>query len=380
MVKLFVSYARIDIDKVEGIIDTLRQRYEHGNVWYDQELHNRGGENWWEQILDAISEADIFVYLLSKESVESAYCQAEFLEAQRLHKRFIFIQIRDKTPLPETISSKQYTDMSRSATDHKIWIGVYNSIDYQISQIPKRTPKPTLPNRTPRPSQTETETPRADDTPTRTTPKIELRAVEAPQGNSILIQILIGLFVTVVGGVILFFVINSLTTPTPDPTPTQVADNPTETNTPLPTVEETQEVRTTDTPTPTDTLTPTITTTPSPTDTPDVIAAAQQVIEQQTAQALIDQATATSARATQDESLRLTQNANLTATAILWTATPTPDFTQTVNAILTQWADETATAQANIETKCESYCDRNIMDSNSHTHFNTHSNPNAHAP
>jgi serine/threonine protein kinase len=99
--------------------------------------------------------------------------------------------------------------------------------------------------------------------------------------------------------------------------------------------------------TPEPTTAPTITLT----NTPDVVEAAQQVIAQQTAQAIIEEASATSARTTQN-------SANATTTATLWTKTPTPDLTATIDGLLTLWAEATAiqasfngTATATLWTK-----------------------------
>jgi formylglycine-generating enzyme required for sulfatase activity len=365
MAKFFVSYARIDVVLAEQIIEVLRQRYGHANVWYDQELHNRGGENWWEEILDAIDEADIFVYLLSKESVESPYCQAEFIEAQRLQKRLIFIQVRDRTPLPDMIASRQYADMSKGINNLKIWTSLYNSIEHQISKIPKRRPRPLTPERTPRPEQSESSQVRPNDAPAETTPKLEpVMPVPTNGDGGWKQQIVIGIIVTVIGGLILSFLLGQFNggdgaseTGGENPVPTTaVAQQPTE----APTIDETDDSEDTndvgtaflpsETPEPTQTPTSMPTETPTNistlTNTPDVVEAAQQVLQQQTAQAIIEQATATSARATQEESLQRTQDANLTATATLWTPTPTPNLTATIDRILTQWAEETATQQS----------------------------------
>lgn len=172
--KFFISYARVDNPLIQPIVEIFRRRYGYENVWYDQELHNRGGEDWWVEILHAIKEADIFVYLLSKESAESPYCRAEFEEAQRLRKRFIFIQVRDRTPFPASIANRQYIDMSDGVNDALTLTGLYNSIDYQITQIPPRPLRPTSPAPTPKPYQAEPVVVRAPDMPATETLPLDL--------------------------------------------------------------------------------------------------------------------------------------------------------------------------------------------------------------
>jgi serine/threonine protein kinase len=126
-------------------------------------------------------------------------------------------------------------------------------------------------------------------------------------------------------------------TETESPTETRLpTDAPSPTNTDFPTE--------TDTPVPTDTYTPTDT--PTATNTPDVAAAAQTVIAQQTSQSIIDNATATAAQLTANAQATEVESVNQTAAATLWTATPTPNFTASVEALMTEWAIDTATQQA----------------------------------
>jgi hypothetical protein len=74
------------------------------------------------------------------------------------------------------------------------------------------------------------------------------------------------------------------------------------------------------------------------------------VLEQQTAQAILDASTGTAARLTEYKEIKEIENANQTATATFWTATLTPDLTQTVGSILTEWWQGTATRNAQIAT------------------------------
>ena len=69
MARIFISYSRVDRYIVEDLSDKLRRLYGHDNVWFDEGLH--GGDIWWEEILDEIAARDIFVYVLSNESVQS---------------------------------------------------------------------------------------------------------------------------------------------------------------------------------------------------------------------------------------------------------------------------------------------------------------------
>src|SRR5215207_7545193 len=98
MARIFISYSRVDRPFTEQLARRLRRVYGHEAVWFDEELH--GGQAWWEEILAQIANCDIFVYLLSQDSVESDYCQKELAEARRVQKQILPCIIRDRTPIP----------------------------------------------------------------------------------------------------------------------------------------------------------------------------------------------------------------------------------------------------------------------------------------
>lgn len=140
MTRIFISYSRVDIDIVESrIYKLLARKYQPENVWYDDQIH--GGDDWWQAILDSIAYADIFVYVLTNESVSSEYCQAEFHEAQRLQKFIVTIQVRDRTKLDGALSAIQYIDMKPTADQADAVARLFTAIDRQdVKQIRRRKP------------------------------------------------------------------------------------------------------------------------------------------------------------------------------------------------------------------------------------------------
>src|SRR5689334_9997993 len=108
MAQFFISYSRVDHTFVKDFVEQLRDMFPQHSTWYDGSLH--GGDHWWQEILKQIDQCDIFIYLLSNESVTSPYCQAEFREAQRLQKSIITVQVRDRTTLSPELSEIQYVD------------------------------------------------------------------------------------------------------------------------------------------------------------------------------------------------------------------------------------------------------------------------------
>jgi hypothetical protein len=150
--QIFISYSRVDTEKAEWLINRLKRSFPDATIWYDKHLKGRGGQNWWNTILDAIEESDIFLFLLSNESLASEYCQAEFTESQRLKRPFIAVQLRDRTKIPASLSDYQYVDLvERGSTEDPyddlvgsiqwLWEGGARAKQKRFSKK-QRTPKP----------------------------------------------------------------------------------------------------------------------------------------------------------------------------------------------------------------------------------------------
>ena len=315
MTKLFISYAHNDTYIASGIIALLRRRYGHAEVWFDEELSNRGGSDWWQEILKAIKEADVFVYLLSDDSVKSPYCQAEFQEAQRLQKPFVLVQVRDNTKLPENIAARQYIDMKSGAGDATLAISLVNSIDHQKNEA-KRNPKPLWVPATLRPNQGEITTVRENpgievDTPTLQLPKAPVN----PRTLDFITQVASGIVAAIIAGIILALVLRppdsaNQATPSSTATTAVIGQLPTPTATPP--------------------LAP-------PTDLPIELVVGTLDAESTLQQATANEQATFSARATV-YAVGTQSIADQTATATLWTSTPTPNVTASIEAFRTQRA------------------------------------------
>lgn len=175
MTRIFISYSRVDRRFVEGLTDKLRRIYTHDNVWFDEGLH--GGDIWWEEILDQIAEREIFIYVLSNESVQSEYCQAEFEEARRLQKQIVTVQARDRTQLTENLSDIHYVNMAGGSDDGDALADLIRAINKRMKNVPKRQSKPLWEPRTSKPQQ-ESEVPRQDTAPEVDTPLLEIPSIE----------------------------------------------------------------------------------------------------------------------------------------------------------------------------------------------------------
>ena len=108
--KIFVSYARVDKPYCIRIIETLNAH----EVWYDQRLY--AGQDWWKEILRRLDWCDVFVYLLSPDSVASLYCRRELEIARRLKRDIVPVLINRGTVLPDNMNEWQYVDLCDNLT------------------------------------------------------------------------------------------------------------------------------------------------------------------------------------------------------------------------------------------------------------------------
>lgn len=108
--RIFVSYAREDKPYCIRVIETLHAH----DVWYDQRLY--AGQDWWKEILRRLDWCEIFIYLLSPDSIASLYCRREVEIARRLKRHIIPVLINKETILPDKMKNWQYVDLSESLT------------------------------------------------------------------------------------------------------------------------------------------------------------------------------------------------------------------------------------------------------------------------
>jgi hypothetical protein len=112
--KVFISYARIDVDAVQVIYNGLLK--ENHYPWMD--IHNiKGGENWLRAIYKAIKESEIFVAVLSHNSVSRrGVIQKELKKALdkwegMLPDDIYIIPVRlDDCPIPELLKDFHVID------------------------------------------------------------------------------------------------------------------------------------------------------------------------------------------------------------------------------------------------------------------------------
>lgn len=154
--RILVSYSRADEPFLEQFVELLGEAFPGHTIWYDRKIS--GGDDWWGRILNEIAACDLFIYLLSNDSLESPYCQAEFREALRLRKLYLGVIVRAKTDLnrtpadlQEAIRHYQWIDMSGGFKDARTNARLYRAVNQQVGAIPAEAPLPHFSQPTPSP-------------------------------------------------------------------------------------------------------------------------------------------------------------------------------------------------------------------------------------
>lgn len=85
---IFVSYAHKNADIVHPFISVLQEKY---NVWFDEGIHF--GREWDDEIMTKIENCNLFLFIVTKESLVSPNCKDELAQARDLNKEFINILV-----------------------------------------------------------------------------------------------------------------------------------------------------------------------------------------------------------------------------------------------------------------------------------------------
>jgi WD40 repeat protein len=95
MSDVFISYSRKDIAFARLIRESLLQ--SQIDIWIDWE-RIPVGEKWWDEICQAIENANVFMFIISKNSIGSSVCKDEINHALKNHKRIIPILVDNLKP------------------------------------------------------------------------------------------------------------------------------------------------------------------------------------------------------------------------------------------------------------------------------------------
>jgi TIR domain len=125
MKKIFISYSRSDSAAVTHLVGQLTAG--EYRVWHDSTI--AGGQHWWARILAEIRECDLFLFALSRASVDSEACRRELDYAYALGKPLIPVRVQDDInpqALSRPLAEIQVIDYLKPAADLMRVVGAIN--------------------------------------------------------------------------------------------------------------------------------------------------------------------------------------------------------------------------------------------------------------
>jgi hypothetical protein len=137
--RAFISYARQDAARLPDLQAQLRAL--DYDVWVDAAL--KGGQTWWEEIIEQIRRSDVVVVVVSTASLASRACARERGYAEALGKPILPVAIeRPSQALPSTLVSRHFVDYPADSAK-----GAF-ALAAALASIP---PAPALPDPLPEP-------------------------------------------------------------------------------------------------------------------------------------------------------------------------------------------------------------------------------------
>src|SRR5579883_656777 len=111
---VFLSYSRRDLPLTMELAEHLKRM--GCKVWFDQQII--GGQQWWQSIIDHIRAADLFLFVLTAESLVSPACAQEYDYAAKARKRILPVLAADDVDirlLPAALQQIQVVDVRHRA-------------------------------------------------------------------------------------------------------------------------------------------------------------------------------------------------------------------------------------------------------------------------
>lgn len=143
MPKAFVSYARADRKDVDDLVSQLDMAGVQ--VWFDAE--QRGGQTWWDVILNQVLVNDVFLAILSPASLKSTSCARELEWALKLGRHIVPVTLVMPLPraLPTQFAQRQVVDYSDSASRHEAALALVGRLNALQAAPPPPDPLPDPP-------------------------------------------------------------------------------------------------------------------------------------------------------------------------------------------------------------------------------------------
>lgn len=110
----FVSYSSKNPAERAAVVEELVKLNTVSDVWFDDALKSRGGQEWWDKILEQVRNRDLFVFVLTPQSLLSFACYLEYTYANALNKWILPVKSQPfEIPLlPAALKDKQIVNFT----------------------------------------------------------------------------------------------------------------------------------------------------------------------------------------------------------------------------------------------------------------------------
>ena len=133
---VFVSYSRVDAELARSIYSGLEQL--GFKMWRDRS-NMIGGEDWWQQIEDAIRNSDSMVLCLSPEALLSPIVAKEWRYARQVGTRVLPVIIRpiNFNEVPQWMAKVDWFDLRSDAPERDLtWGRLVNQLNAPYQRVP----------------------------------------------------------------------------------------------------------------------------------------------------------------------------------------------------------------------------------------------------
>lgn len=141
MSNVFVSYGRESMAIAKALASDIRALGHE--AWFDQEL--TGGQAWWDQILSTVRNCDVFVFVLTPQSLHSIACMGEYGYAAALRRPILPVLVADGVStnlLPPVLSQIQFVDYRNQDRDSALRLARALATIQRPGPLPDPLPEP----------------------------------------------------------------------------------------------------------------------------------------------------------------------------------------------------------------------------------------------
>lgn len=134
--KIFITYSRSDQQQATSLVRDLEELGH--DIWFDQELS--GGQSWWDNILSKIRDCDVYIFGITRDSLDSTACKRELKYAEALNKNSLPVLFKQNISVamaPRYLSHMQFINYTNPGDKTAVF-----ALLKAINNLPQPKPLP----------------------------------------------------------------------------------------------------------------------------------------------------------------------------------------------------------------------------------------------